>query len=298
MTRPCPRRRGGRAAFTLIELLVVIAIIAVLIGLLVPAVQKVRAAAARAQCSNNMKQLGLALHNHHEALGGFPAGVLIMPNAAQHNWTAQVLPFLEQDNLYKLYDFNVNWSAAPNDTGTNQHQIKEFICPAAPPNRVGANNRGILDYPAINELHRPNPYATRLPPSDPTFIGVLGKNVRRRIVEILDGSSGTLVLAEDAGRNEDWEMGRRQGNLSESGAWANPGGNITVSGFNPVSKTIPGPVAINGCNAQNVYSFHTNGANGLFGDGSVRLLSTAMSLDVLIALTTRDGGEVVADDSF
>jgi prepilin-type N-terminal cleavage/methylation domain-containing protein len=186
MVAPFPRR-PPRPAFTLIELLVVIAIIAVLIGLLLPAVQKVRAAAARVQCANNMKQLGLALHNFHDVKGGFPPGLLIMPNGAEHNWAPQIFPFLEQDNLYRLYNFNANWTAPANDSGVNQHQVKQFVCPAAPPNRVGANGRGILDYPAINELHRPNRYAHHLPPSDATFIGVLGKNVYRRLTDITDG---------------------------------------------------------------------------------------------------------------
>jgi prepilin-type N-terminal cleavage/methylation domain-containing protein len=299
MTPRLAWRQPVRSAFTLIELLVVIAIIGVLIGLLLPAVQKVRAAAQRIQCSNNLKQLGLALHQYHDIFGGFPPGHVIMPNGASHNWTVEILPYIEREDLYRMYNLNADWTAAANDSGVNQHQVKEFICPSAPGNRVGANKRGILDYPAINEIHRPNRFATqKLPPSDPTFIGVLGKNVRRGIGEVLDGTSNTLLLAEDAGRNEDWEMGKQMGNLSESGAWANPGGNITVSGFDASTRTIPGPIAVNGCNAQNVYSFHTSGAAGLFGDGSVRFLSSATSIDVLIALTTRACGEIINPDSY
>jgi prepilin-type N-terminal cleavage/methylation domain-containing protein len=294
-----PRRRGAaRAAFTLIELLVVIAIIAVLIGLLLPAVQKVRAAAARIQCGNNLKQLGLALHQFHDAHEGFPPGHLIKPNNVNHSWAVQILPYIEQDSVYQMYDFNVNWSAKANDSGVNQHQFKMFICPAAPSGRVGANDRGILDYPAINQLHHPNPFAKNLPPSDPSFVGVLGKNVFRRLTEVTDGSSNTLLLAEDAGRNEDWQMGQQKGNLPESGAWANPGGAIVVSGFNPKTGTIPGPIAVNGCNSQNVYGFHSGVAGAVFADGSVRFLSSATSLDVLIALTTRKGGEVISGDSY
>jgi prepilin-type N-terminal cleavage/methylation domain-containing protein len=298
MSRPLSPHRPARPAFTLIELLVVIAIIAVLIGLLVPAVQKVRAAAARVQCGNNMKQLGLALHNFHDTQGGFPPAHLVMPNGATHNWATQILPFIEQDNLYRLYNFNADWSAKANDSGVNQHQVKQFICPAAPgaPPRTAANSRGVLDYPAINEITRPNAYARALPPSDPSFIGVLGKNVYRKMTDITDGTSNTLLLAEDAGRNQSWQMGRLQGALSEDGAWANPGGNITVSGFNPTTLTKPGPVAVNGCNSQNVYGFHTNQAGGLLADGSVHFLSSSMSVDVLIALMTRSGGEVVPED--
>ncbi len=292
---------GVRAAFTLIELLVVIAIIATLVGLLLPAVQKVRAAAARTSCSNNLKQLGLALHNYHATHDGFPPANWSPAAGVSHCWATLVLPYLEQDDLYKQYNFKINWSAKANDAGVIQNQPKVFVCPAAPsaPPRAAANGRGILDYPAVSELHRPNPYALNgVPPADPTYIGVLGHNVKRRVTDVLDGSSNTLLVAEDAGRNQVWELGRQTGTLSESGAWANPGNTVVVSGYNPATGAVPGPVAVNGCNAQNVYGFHTDQAGGLFTDGSVRFLSSGTSIDVLIALTTRACGEIVPDGSY
>jgi prepilin-type N-terminal cleavage/methylation domain-containing protein/prepilin-type processing-associated H-X9-DG protein len=296
MIRPSPRARG----FTLIELLVVIAIIAVLIGLLLPAVQKVREAAARIQCANNLKQLGLALHNHHDTYGGFPAAKVTKPTT--HSWVPFLLPYVEHDNLFRRYRLDRDWDdAATNDAdpgGVNQTQLKLFLCPSAPSGRVGSRHRGITDYDAVNQITRPNPFVTHMPPSDPTWIGILGLNVNRRIADITDGTSNTIIVAESAGRNQTWEMGKFISSSGTTGAWANPGTSIVVSGFNPATLGILGPCAVNCTNNNEVYAFHTGGANVLFADGSTRLIKAQLDINIFIPLMTRAMGEVIPPGAY
>ncbi|MGH7442271.1 MAG: DUF1559 domain-containing protein, partial [bacterium] len=254
-----PRRRR-RLAFTLIELLVVIAIIAILIGLLLPAVQKVREAANRAQCINNLKQLGLAAQNHADTMSGLPycpynptatgavAWVGTKPWTQTHGWTVEILPYIEQQNVYNIYKLNAVWTGAANKPAIAA-QIKVFVCPSAPGSSPAAryigNNRGPLDYIAHHVLSAAaKPYVGFVVHADPTGIGPLGENIRRRITDITDGTSNTILLAECAGRNQHWTMGRYVGqsadNGTQSGAWAHPsdGGSFThINGWNPATNT-------------------------------------------------------------
>jgi prepilin-type N-terminal cleavage/methylation domain-containing protein/prepilin-type processing-associated H-X9-DG protein len=234
MPRTCRRRSAG---FTLIELLVVIAIIAVLIGLLVPAVQKVREAANRMSCTNNLKQLGLALHHFHDSNNAFPPGrvstraglpQLGIPAAPtgtvpSHSWIPFVLPYLEQEALSKLYRRDVptqGWANPLNRPNVTRIHLKAMQCPSAKPDRLHieafpatANNTpwgSCIDYAAIKGLRTGAGQLATTGFVDPVTNaeGVMPDSVMRRFADITDGTSNTVLIAECAGRPELWRAGR------------------------------------------------------------------------------------------
>jgi prepilin-type N-terminal cleavage/methylation domain-containing protein/prepilin-type processing-associated H-X9-DG protein len=297
-------RNSQRRGFTLIELLVVIAIIAVLIGLLLPAVQKVREAAARTQCANNLHQLGVALHNYHDVFGTFPPGQVKAPYArwkANHGWAVFILPYIEQQSLYNAYDWDQALAAQANQ-GVVARPLKNFCCPSTSEQDRYDTKGGLL--PSYGGKAACGDYA----PTwyvDPALTkgdsqGVLAPNCMTKLTDITDGTSITILLTEDAGRPRQWRAGRPgdDDQRIDGGAWAGFWTGIILEGSSADGTFRPGPCALNCSNDHEVYSFHPGGANAAFADGHVQFLRAGMSLRALAALVTRAGGEVVSDSDF
>jgi prepilin-type N-terminal cleavage/methylation domain-containing protein/prepilin-type processing-associated H-X9-DG protein len=362
-------RSSIRSAFTLIELLVVIAIIAVLISLLLPAVQSAREAARRAQCTNNLKQMGLALHNYESSNGCFPpsgesTNFTITPFAKTQfvdgGWSAlaRILPFMEGGSSFNALNFNVDYNEATgmNFTGCST-VVSVYICPSSvrqpdggtdgvDPNDpitqlygrgYGMDDYGPTCYTDIDPLGRigadgntypATPYRNKASRAD----GLLHVG-KTRISEITDGTSNTIAIGEDAGRDPRFLSPYTEGyydgvnprpiiglgpapvgnvNIARRyWRWAEPDTSFGVSGtpnnpFRPMYElnawTNPPSSGVTfGNNAganDELFSYHPSGVNALFGDGSVRFIKNSVSPVALRSLVTLKGGEVLSADSY
>ena len=298
-----PRPPGG---FTLIELLVVIAIIAVLIALLLPAVQKVREAANRAKCFNNLKQIGLALQNYHDSHGSFPPGYASGVDSQGDDtgpgwgWAAFLLPQMEQNNVYNAIKLNLPIEDPAN--GIRLTGIPLFLCPS---------DTVQPSWPAMTRDDQGNPLELICHVAPSNYVAMFGttepgvdgdgcffRNSKIRIQDITDGTSQTILVGE------------RSHNLCEAtwvGAVTNavlfPGDGSVANGEGENSSGMVlghsgehnGPGAI-GSDVNQFFSRHGQGVNFLFGDGHVTFLNASMDYHVYDALATRSGGEAVGGE--
>ena len=262
------------AAFTLVELLVVIAILAILVGLLIPAVQRVRESASRTQCQNNLRQIGIALQSYHDEKRALPTANSPTFNSA----FTLILPYIEQDNIRKVYDTSLPPTAPPNNTVTNL-PVQIYLCPSMlpPPGPEDAYSTHYASYAVCigsNDAWAPPPDNGAIVRSNatgnPTIVGK-GK----RITDIKDGSSNTILVGEMGFQLKDYYFSSgpyagspRGGNTS----WAFGYTSYSVASTKAKMNTVTPPTSLLD-RLQTFRSDHSGGCNFLFGDSSVRFIT-------------------------
>lgn len=299
--------RITRTGFTLVELLVVIAIIGILVGLLLPAVQAAREAARTMQCSNNLHQLGIALHNYHNAFRRLPPQ---RTSNGHHGWTIFTLPYIEQGNVKAQYNMAYPWNHAKNADAVRV-EIPTLTCPSS---RVSGSE---ITFVAGNRRAATTDYA---PPGSvsklladrgfiktrPSYRGLLSGAQVNKFNDALDGLSNTLMLAEDTTRPL-FYAGSRLGppnntpgggnfgvsnGVVKGAAWADSRNGIPMHGFARDGLSAPGPCPMNCTNNNEMYSLHAaSGVQILIADGAVRMVNESVEIDVMASWITAQGSE-------
>ncbi len=333
-------------AFTLVELLVVIAIIGIIVGMLLPAVQKVREAARRSSCSNNMRQLGLAALNYESVRRKLPGGLFVALGARPgtlgqpgfpypgiaHSWAGQLLPYLEKGLLADLYDVNFPWFSSPEivpGTPDNQavlrNQVRALRCPSTPAEAPDGNTGRFVFGPATFAYHglASSDYApcTYIHRDAHTFFGYEARNndgwlsvlvpvytgpgvallgavpsKANRIVDIVDGTSNTIMISESAGRPFLYIGRQLQDEQIPSGGWGHHESFYALDGAITGTVDGPGDCVINCHNDRETFAFHPGGANHAITDGSVRFIADTVSSRAYAALVTSDGESTSAEE--
>ena len=296
----CPRRN----AFTLIELLVVIAIIAVLIGLLLPAVQKVREAASRLSCQNNLKQIGLAMHGYHDRLKSFPPGFVSGVNAADISigpgwgWGAYVLGDLEQGNLRRQINLALDIGNNAN-AGPRAQTLPIYLCPSDDPPLTFVPADATASLAAAN-------YVAVLG-SEPITAdegggdGIFYRNSKTRIGAITDGTSNTLMVGERSSRvaYSSWAGALTGSEVPPNAPTQYGNGSAGVLCLGHIGYASDMHTPNNSLNrVEDFSSRHPGGVNFVFADGGVRFIADSIDPKLWHALGTRAGGEPIASVDF
>lgn len=295
-----------QSGFTLVELLVVIAIIGILIAMLLPAVQSIREAARRTACMNNVRQMGVAVHNYENAYESFPSS-----QHAGHTWCARILPQLEQKNIYDLIDFDKDWDHADNQDAITK-VVDTFLCPSNPNGELKWDNIGsgmkaaVSDYAATSFV-APGVYSEGYATPVDNRQGALAEGSKpTRISDILDGMSNTVMFIEDVGRPvHHVSTGRGPDNLVPGGgnlpvaggrvrgaSWADSVNTVPVHGFSHDGLACPGPVAVNATNNNEAFGLHPGVVVAMVSDGSVHVINENIAMQQYSELITRAGREV------
>src|SRR5262245_13326323 len=231
MFQSAVRRRSG---FTLVELLVVISIIAVLLALLVPAIQKAREAANRASCQNNLKNMGIALMNYQHSNRAFPPGAKTTP--ALHSWGTFLLPFLDNEALEKTIDYAMPWNVGQN-LAAIAVPVRAYHCASSPSPRVNpATSIATTDYAAVAGV-APEAWAAGVAATPagtpPNGRGIMSVDVAVRLSELIDGASNTITIVEIGGRPQLMRgIGPVPGGPPPGAGWADPANIMLVHGDN------------------------------------------------------------------